>query len=62
MKKKKFFPDGNRLQDLQIKQQNSLMADRLRFTKPTLNIKCPESFNNFYKQQPTEKGSISKKI
>ena len=62
MKKKKFLPDGNRLQDLHIKEQNSLMATRLHFAKPTINIKCPESFDCFNKKfkKPKEKGTISK--
>lgn len=62
--KRKFLPDGNRLQDLNIKKQNSLLADRIHFVKPTINVKCPESFMYFNRQykQPKERGTISKYI
>ena len=58
--KKHFFPEG-RLNAILLIEQNNLFAERLRFVKPSIDSKCPKTFDIFRKDVPKshEKGNLS---
>ena len=59
--KKKFYPNGRLNALLQI-EQNNMFAERLKFTKPSIDSTCPRTFSIFRKDfsKPHEKGSLLK--